>query len=378
MQTTSLVKHRSLRLRALRRVPGSVPTCCSLLLALFLFGNTPAAGWWGSGHSHITSGAIGHLPQPLRGFFEDNIDSVTALSAFEPPGKHYINIDAYPEFFAGTFPRDLDDLISLYGSSTVDQFGMGPWTYADYVETLSNGMAAATTEQDMLDLLPTAAALAHFIEDLHNPLHLTLNYNGQLTGNNGIHARYEGEMIVRHFGDLTFSQANAAYLPSVIDFVFDGIDAHYPFVDDILSADTLYAGPHNEAYYAGLWNETGAFSQSLFQEASEAVADSWYTAWVNAGSPTTFLEDDADFDDDGDVDDEDLSDWETFYGSSDQGDADFDGDSDGADFLIWQQQYTGSFVQPLSDVAVPEPAGSVLLVLAAVGGLAQRVRIRRT
>jgi hypothetical protein len=141
-------------------------------------------------------------------------------------------------------------------------------------------------------------------------LHLTLNYNGQLTGNNGIHARYEGEMIVRHRDHLTFIQANAANLPSMIDFVFDGIDVHYPFVADIMAADTLYAGPYDETYYAGLWNETGAFTQTLFQEASEAVASSWYTAWVNAGSPTTFLGYTADFDLDGDIDGADFLKWQ--------------------------------------------------------------------
>ncbi len=257
--------------------PWPTLTCCSFLVALLLLGSTPAAGWWSHGHSHITEGAIPHLPQPLQSFFQENLNTVSALSASEPPGKHYIDIDAYPEFFAGTLPRDLDDLIDLYGFSFVDQNGMGPWTFADYVETLAGEMAAATDEQDWLDLLTTAAAQAHYIEDMHNPLHLTLNYNGQLTGNDGIHSRYEGEMVVRHLNNLTFAQTEAVYLPSVIDYVFDGIDIHYPFVDDILAADDLHAGGqgrYNENYYTGLWNETGVFTQTLFQEASEAVANS--------------------------------------------------------------------------------------------------------
>jgi hypothetical protein len=139
-------------------MPRPTLTFFSLLLAFFLLGNTPAAGWWSSGHSHITEGAIAHLLQPLRGLFEDNLNIVSALSSSEPSGKHYIDIDVYPEFFAGTLPHDLDDLIDLYGFAHVDQYDMGPWTFVDYVETLANEMAAAADEQDWLDLLTTAAA----------------------------------------------------------------------------------------------------------------------------------------------------------------------------------------------------------------------------
>ena len=355
MRTTSPARHKPLSWLTLGRVPHPTLTFFSLLLAFFLLGNTPAAGWWRFGHSHITEGAIAHLPQPLRGFFEDNLNTVSALSASEPPGKHYIDIDVYPEFFAGTLPHDLDDLIDLYGFAHVDQYGMGPWTFADYVETLANEMAAAADEQDWLDLLTTAAAQAHYIEDLHNPLHLTLNYNGQLTGNNGIHARYEGEMIERHPNDLTFTQANSIYLPSVIDFVFDGIDNHYPFVADILAADSLYAGPYDETYYAGLWNETGAFTQNLFQEASEAVASSWYTAWVNAGSPTTFLGYTADFDLDGDIEGDDFLKWQR---------AESPNPLSATDLTMWESGYGTAHPLSATSASVPEPTSSVLALAA--------------
>jgi hypothetical protein len=42
-----------------------------------------------------------------------------------------------------------------------------------------------------------------------------------------------------------------------------------------------------------------------------------------------------DFDDDGDVDEDDLSQWKGDFGQN--GNSDGDGDSDGNDFAIWQQ-----------------------------------------
>ena len=65
----------------------------------------------------------------------------------------------------------------------------------------------------------------------------------------------------------------------------------------------------------------------------------------------------ADFNLDGIVNAEDLTDWQLAYqAGSNAADADGDGDSDGRDFLAWQRQY-GSGV-PVGDlsVAVPEPA----------------------
>ncbi len=69
----------------------------------------------------------------------------------------------------------------------------------------------------------------------------------------------------------------------------------------------------------------------------------------------------ADFDQDGDVDDSDLSIWETALGLNTLGDADSDGDSDGNDFLTWQQQYTGP-LGTVSTTTVPEPTAIVLIL----------------
>lgn len=320
-------------------------------VAALVLDTQPAKAWWGEVHSHITAGAMVHLPQPLRGFFEEHGDYLSSRSGYEPPGSHYIDIDNFPSFFAGSFPRKYEDAVALYGESYVRAQGTGPWTFVAYVETLSNLMASAEDADDWEQLLNTAAGQAHYIEDLHNPFHLTRNYNGQYTGNLGIHARYEGEMILRHFDEVTYSPATAEYLPSVLDFVFDGIDEHYWYVDDVLAADDRYAGLPTGEYYAGMWADTGEFTRVLLQKASEAVADSWYTAWVDAGSPTTFLPPVA-------------------------GDFNGDGEVDGADFLFWQREpsvgdlsvWQVNFGHTSGGGAanVPEPDG---LLLVAIGGL---------
>jgi autotransporter-associated beta strand protein len=82
-----------------------------------------------------------------------------------------------------------------------------------------------------------------------------------------------------------------------------------------------------------------------------------------------------DFNKDGFVDGDDLSDWKNNVGMTEtaeveDGDADADGDVDGADFLAWQRNVTvGPGAAP-----VPEPAAGVLAALAATGLLLARRR----
>jgi hypothetical protein len=89
----------------------------------------------------------------------------------------------------------------------------------------------------------------------------------------------------------------------------------------------------------------------------------------------------ADFDEDGAIDGEDLTNWRLGFGTEtgalhSQGDADNDGEVDGADFLIWQ--HGGStFVAGSQIAAVPEPGGVPLASLAGCA-LALRRRQRRS
>ena len=78
---------------------------------------------------------------------------------------------------------------------------------------------------------------------------------------------------------------------------------------------------------------------------------------LSVGAPPT---NDADYNNDGDVDNDDLAVWTGAFGVSGAGTADADTDTDGTDFLIWQKTYTG----PLPGTgAVPEPGSAVLAVL---------------
>jgi hypothetical protein len=204
---------------------------------------------------------------------------------------------------------------------------------------------------------------------MHNPLHLTENYNGQLTDNSGVHSRYESNMVSRNLSSLPFAVTNVEFEASVIDDVFDGIEVHYDFVDDIMAADTAArasAGSYNTAYYNSMWNQTGAFTQGLFQEASEAVADGWYTAWVNAGSPIPNLGLSGDYNGNNSIDAADYTAWRDKMGTSTALMNDPTPASvSAADYDYWKSHFGQSVGGAgLSSNAVPEPSSAALLALA--------------
>jgi len=272
--------------------------CVAMVVAVVGLSTPKANAWWRLGHEQITEGAVSHLPGGLQGFFQSNLATIKTYSGDEPvqPPAHWIDIDLYADWPATPIIRDPVQAYDTYGPGLMEEAGMAPWAVAGHTEELSGQMLAATTAQDWQDLLVTAGELAHYIEDLHNPLHLTKNYDGQDTGNDGIHARYEGFMVYAYMDQLTILPTPVASRHTdMLDAIFDSIEGvggeegNWRYVEDIMNADDIAhaidpaEGPD---YYASLWAGTGGFTPELFQDASEMIAVAWGTAWVDAGSPT--------------------------------------------------------------------------------------------
>jgi hypothetical protein len=123
------------------------------------------------------------------------------------------------------------------------------------------------------------------------PLHLTRNYNGQYTGQYGIHSRYESTMIGQYYNQIIYEGDSLIYIENLSDYVFSIIYDNYIYVDSVLKADsiaTAIAGnTTSPLYYEKMWELTKSFTILLFKNASYKLTCLIYTAWVNAGSPVT-------------------------------------------------------------------------------------------
>ena len=174
-----------------------------LLIILLTFPNLYGRWGWGS-HRFINDRAVNHLPQTMS-FFQDHRDYLSEHS-IDPdtdnlPGNyHYIDIDYYPEFFTGTLPHTWQGMIDLYGQNIMEDNGLVPWVIEWWMSDLRALMEAGNWN----DVWQIAAELGHYVADSHQALHLTLNYNGQLSNNYGIHSRYETQMINPYLDDISF------------------------------------------------------------------------------------------------------------------------------------------------------------------------------
>ena len=267
-----------------------------LLLALTITSlqKNKVFAWGWQTHRYINENAVDYL-SPEMEFFQEFKEYLrqhsTDPDTDDLPGYyHYIDIDYYTEFFEGTFPHDWEDAVDQYGYDIIIENGTVPWV----IELWTDSLTTLMEDGEWDTAWQIAAELGHYVADSHQPLHLTLNYNGQLTGNYGIHSRYETQMINAHLSELPLPDSTSNYWSSVIDSVFRYIEEIYPYVNEIIAADDLAAGQdpnYNSTYYNILWEELDSLTISVIHCAIIDLASIWQTAWINAGSPTLSFND---------------------------------------------------------------------------------------
>jgi len=260
----------------------------SVLIPCITFSQEKVSWGW-EVHRYINDHAVDYLPGNMSFFLDHR--SYLIQHSIDPdtdplPGYyHYIDIDYYPEFFEGTLPQNMDSLIALYSVSIVQDNGIVPWIVEQWTDSLSTLMARGEWD----DVWQVAAELGHYVADAHQPLHLTMNYNGQLTDNYGIHSRYETQLMNMHLSELPLPEGTGLYWPNVIDSVFLYVDKMYSFVDSIMIADDLAYTQDNDygsIYYNILWQELEQLTTISMQKAILNLASIWRTAWENAGGPS--------------------------------------------------------------------------------------------
>ncbi len=200
--------------------------------------------------------------------------------------KHYIDIDNYPEFVAiGHIPQTLDSVIAIHGTTFVYDQGILPWATL----TTFDSLQACFERHDWSKAVLFAADLGHYVADGHMPLHITKNYNGQNSGNNGIHSRYESIMINAYISEIVYNGFEIAEIQNVNQYVFDYLYTDYGYVDSVLAADNyayaLAGNNSSQVYKQALWDKSKSFTIPLFKNASHALTELIYSAWARAGKP---------------------------------------------------------------------------------------------
>ena len=260
----------------------------------------PVGAWGGGGHRLILGRAIDLLPPELRAAFDAERASVLAhasdpdlwrIAGFEEEApRHFLDIDAYgpPPFSA--LPRDLGAAIEKYGPESVQKNGLLPWRAAEMRGRLVRAFEAHRDGQryGSGNAMYLTAVLAHYVADAYQPFHAVMNYDGQLTGQHGIHARFEDELPNRFAPRLTYTPAAPRPMLDTRDALFDALASGAALVEGLLAADRRAAEgrtEYDDGYYDRFFEAVRPVVERRTSEAITAVAGVILGAWEQAGRP---------------------------------------------------------------------------------------------
>jgi len=253
------------------------------------------SGWGYTGHSKISNQLPEAMGNTIDGFdkwvpyivdHSSDPDYRKSWDNAESP-RHFIDVDTYPEFLAsGKLNHNYDSLVAKYGADRVVEEGILPWA----TQTTFDSLQFYFEKNDWDNARRMASDLSHYVGDGHMPLHVTFNYNGQETGNKGIHSRYESRMISRYADSISGEVKPVEYITAVDSFVFGYLYQSNRLCDSILKADNIAqkaaGNSDSDIYLASMWQNTSEMTQMLFSESTYALGSLIYTAWVRAGSPS--------------------------------------------------------------------------------------------
>lgn len=193
----------------------------------------------------------------------------------------------------------------LLAIDQLSEHGILPW----HLQSMLRRLTDAFEEMDAKKIRRHAADIGHYIADAHVPLHTTENYNGQLTGQDGIHAFWESR-LPELFADEEFDfwTGKAQFIENPRDYFWGIVLESHALVDSVLGIelDLRRRFPSDQQMchemrggtlvrtqctaYAAAYNERmGGMVERRMRDAILAVGSAWYTAWVLAGQPDLSL-----------------------------------------------------------------------------------------
>jgi hypothetical protein len=274
---------------------------CALVLV------TVSAGAWSFDvHRMLTGRAIELLPSELRPFFEKHRAMIVEHSIdpdlwrnagfLEEPPRHFLDMDGYGPYPFAHLPRDYDAAVKKYGKDMVVKNGLLPWRAAEIYDKLVKAFrdyGDGSTPFAGDDIKFFSAILAHYTGDAHVPFHAALNYDGQLTNQHGIHARFEAELMRRYADRVTLAPKPPASVRQPRDFIFDTLISGFPLVETVLSVDrqaVVGRDEYDNAYFDQLFAGSKEILERRLAEASSGIAGMIAGAWETAGRPPVPLD----------------------------------------------------------------------------------------
>jgi hypothetical protein len=261
-------------------------------------------------HRVIAQLAVYELPEKIKPFFFTNRAYLVKQSVrpdlrrntdpTENP-KHFIDIEMYGDSAMWKMPTGWDRAVSIYSRDTLVKYGYLPYE----VVMMKDSLTRAIRDMNKERILFYCADLCHYISDANVPLHTTSNYDGQLSGQKGIHALWETEVpeIELNQYDL-YCNHEAEYIRDPAITIWEAIRHAHSLLGDLFAQETALSGSFTDStkYHTQIRNgkttrsyssvfakayskELGSSINDQLKLSANLVADFWYTCWVDAGRP---------------------------------------------------------------------------------------------
>lgn len=277
-------------------------------LTLVFFIACSGFGWGFFAHQKINRLAVFTLPPEMIGFYKQHIQYITETAVnpdkrryavAEEAARHYIDLDHFGDSALYQMPRFWNEAVKAYGEDTLKAYGILPW----HIQRMYNRLKEAFLVKDPRQILQVSAEIGHYLADAHVPLHTTENYNGQLTGQEGIHGFWESRLPELFSGDYDFFVGRASYIENVQLAAWNVIITSHLAVDSVLSEEKRLSARLGDKKYS--FETKGKMTQKVYsrgystayhnvlhgmverrmRSAIKTIGDFWYSAWVDAGQP---------------------------------------------------------------------------------------------
>jgi hypothetical protein len=260
-------------------------------------------------HRTIHQIAIYSLPDSLQKFYFKNMKEIVRTSVDpdvrqkEDPSektKHFIDLDG-PVFKNKPLPDSWELAVKKITEPKLRLEGTLPY---EIVKT-KNKLTEAFKNKDKALILLYSSDLGHYIGDAFVPLHTTMNYDGQLTNQAGLHGLWETECPQLFLEKYNLSQnKKAVYIKNINKEIWKTLRDSEKLVKSVIKEETnTSAGfEFKEKYRFQIRNEIEerkytakfieAYNEKMAKQinermikSAEMISNFWYTAWVDAKKP---------------------------------------------------------------------------------------------
>jgi hypothetical protein len=277
----------------------------SAVLVASLLLPAPASAWSWATHRYIMRRAIEILPAEIKPFFDEHREEIVYRAidpdlwrdvGWDEDSNHFVNFGA-PELGPYPFvalPRDHTAALEKFGEAGLKRIGTLPWRLQEMVGNLRRAFEGFSKGSG---LAPQQAVLfsgtaSHYIQDATQPFHASNDYDGQLSGQRGIHARFEQELLDRFEARVTVKPEPPKPITAVRDYAFEMLLTSHQKVPAILEADREAVSArdtYDDVYFETFFLKVRPIYEGQLSNAVSATASIITTAWEQAGRPALTL-----------------------------------------------------------------------------------------